>query len=68
LIFGLAAGLAGSLIVGRLMRGLLYEIKALDPAVFAVVVATLLVVAAFACIFPAWRTSHLDPMRALRAE
>jgi macrolide transport system ATP-binding/permease protein len=50
------------------MRGLLYEIKALDPAVFAVVVATLLVVAAFACIFPAWRTSHLDPMRALRAE
>jgi hypothetical protein len=27
LIFGLAAGLAGSLIVGRLMRGLLYEIR-----------------------------------------
>jgi putative ABC transport system permease protein len=67
-IFGLVAGLAGSLAMGRLMRDLLYEIKPLDPAVFAAVAATLLVVAAFACIVPAWRASRLDPMQALRAE
>ncbi len=67
-IFGLVAGLAGSLAMGRLMRDLLYEIKPLDPTVFATVAATLLVVAAFACIVPAWRASRLDPMQALRAE
>jgi putative ABC transport system permease protein len=50
------------------MRDLLYEIKPLDPAVFAVVAATLLLVAAAACLIPAWRASRLDPMRALRTE
>jgi ABC-type antimicrobial peptide transport system permease subunit len=67
-VFGLAVGLAASLEAGRLMRDLLYEIKPLDPAVFAAVAATLLAVAAVACFVPAWRASRLDPMQALRAE
>jgi predicted permease len=67
-VFGLAVGLAASLEAGRLMRDLLYEIKPLDPAVYAAVAATLLAVAGFACIFPAWRASRLDPMQALRAD
>jgi predicted permease len=67
-VFGLVVGLGASLEAGRLMRDLLYEIKPLDPVVYVVVAATLLVVAAFACIIPAWRTSRLDPMQALRTE
>jgi predicted permease len=67
-VFGLVVGLAASLEAGRLMRDLLYEIKPLDPAVFAMVAATLLAVGVFACIVPAWRASRLDPMQALRAE
>ena len=67
-IFGLVVGLAASLEAGRLMRDLLYEISPLDPAVYAAVAATLLAVAGFACLLPAWRASRLDPMQALRAE
>jgi putative ABC transport system permease protein len=67
-LFGLVAGLAASLAAVRLMRDLLYDIKPLDPAVFATVAVTLLAVAAFACIVPAWRASRIDPMQALRAE
>jgi ABC-type lipoprotein release transport system permease subunit len=67
-IFGLVVGLIASLEASRLIRDLLYEIKPLDPVVFAAVPATLLAMAVLACIVPAWRASRLDPMQALRSE
>jgi predicted permease len=67
-VFGLAVGLVASLEASQLMRDLLYQIKPFDPAIFAVVAATLLAVAALACLVPAWRASRVDPMQALRTE
>lgn len=67
-IVGLGMGLVASMGAGRLMREMLYEIKPLDPAVFAAVAGVLLPVAALACMMPAWRASRLDPMQALRTE
>jgi putative ABC transport system permease protein len=67
-VVGLVVGLAASVEASQLMRDLLYEIKPLDPEVFAAVAATLVGVAVSACIVPAWRASRLDPMQALRAE
>jgi putative ABC transport system permease protein len=66
---GLALGLAASVAAVRLIDStMLYETRPLDPAVFATVATTLLMVAALACLAPAWRASRLDPMQALRSE
>jgi len=67
-LLGLALGVAASVGAARLIRSMLYEISPLDPAVFVSVIATLSLVAAAACLIPAWRASRLDPMAALRAE
>jgi predicted permease len=65
---GLALGVAGSVAAAQLIQSLLYGISPFDLPVFATVIAALLLVAAAACAFPAWRASRLDPMVALRAE
>jgi predicted permease len=67
-LVGLACGLAASAALVRLIRSVLYQTEPLDPLVFAAVAATLLLVAAVACLVPAWRASRLDPVQALRTE
>jgi len=67
-LFGLLLGLAASAATVKLIRTMLYGTRPFDPVVFAAVGITLLVVAALACMVPAWRASRLDPMQALRAE
>ncbi|MGB6745045.1 MAG: FtsX-like permease family protein, partial [Terracidiphilus sp.] len=67
-LLGLILGLAASAVAVRLIRSMLYDTQSLDPAVFASVAGVLLLVAALACMAPAWRASRLDPMQALRTE
>jgi len=67
-LYGLVLGLGASAAVTRLLESMLYQTRALDPAVLALVSLILLLVSAAACLLPAWRASRLDPMQALRAE
>ena len=67
-LYGLVLGLAASAAAVRLIESMLYGTRPLDPGIFAGVAATLLVVAALACLVPAWRASRIDPMQALRME
>ena len=67
-LYGLVMGLAGSALVTRLIQSMLYQTQALDPGVFVLVSLILLLVAAMACLLPAWRASRIDPMQALRTE
>ena len=67
-LFGLVVGLIASAGTVRLIRSMLYQTEPLDAAVFASVAVLLLAIATLACLFPAWRASHLDPMQALRIE
>jgi predicted permease len=67
-LLGLAVGLGASAAVVRLIRSMLYETHPFDPAVFLSVTTALLLVAALACLVPAWRASRLDPANALRTE
>jgi predicted permease len=65
---GLAIGVVVALWAGRFIKPLLFEESPRDPAVFAVVAASLLVVALLASLVPALRATRVDPASALRAD
>lgn len=65
---GLLLGLAGGAAASQMIRDLLYGTQPLDATVFIAVAGLLGAVASLACLLPAWRTSRLDPIQALRNE
>lgn len=65
---GLALGLLLSLLAGRAIGPLLFEISPRDPVVYAGVVVTLLAVALLACLTPGRRAAQVDPATILREE
>ena len=65
---GLAFGIAGALVLGRVLASQIQNVSAVDPAVFAVAVVGLTAVAVYASWLPAVRAARIDPMRALREE
>jgi len=67
-LLGLVFGLAGAVIVARVLAGLLFGVGATDPVTFAIVTLLLLAVALLACWIPARRATKVDPLTALRHE
>ena len=64
---GVGVGLAGAFGLNRLIASLLFGVRPTDVSTVAGVAATMILVAAVACVLPAWRASRLDPSAVLRA-
>jgi putative ABC transport system permease protein len=67
-LVGMVIGLLAAVGVGRLLRGQLFNVPPTDAATFAGVSVCLVGAALAACLLPAWRAIHVDPIVALRAE
>ena len=65
---GIAIGLGGSALVGRLLASQLYEVGATDPFTYAAIALTFALVATIAALVPARRASTIDPIRVLRSD
>jgi putative ABC transport system permease protein len=67
-IAGSVVGLAGAVMVGRLIRQLLFGIEPTDPVTLVLVPLLLSLVALTACVIPARRAARAEPLAALRSE
>jgi predicted permease len=65
---GVVAGLAGALVVTRLMTTVLYGVRVTDPLTYIGVAALLTGVALLASYIPARRATRIDPLVAMRSE
>ena len=65
---GLLCGLAGALVLSRLLGTLLFEVRPGDPATMLTASLLLGGVGLAACYLPARRATRIDPVTALRVE
>ncbi len=66
--WGVGIGIAGALVVSRLMRSLLFGVGVTDVATFVAVPILLACIALVASYIPARRASRIDPNTSLRCE
>jgi putative ABC transport system permease protein len=67
-LLGIALGVAGALVAGRIIGSMLYGTAAADPPTYLFVSLTFLAISLLASYVPARRAARLDPMVALRWE
>jgi hypothetical protein len=68
LVIGLVVGLAGAIVVGRLLEQFLVRTAPTDPVILSLVSVVLIVVTTAASVWPARRATRIDPVEALRSE
>ncbi len=67
-IGGSAAGLVTAALLGRLLRGFLFDVKAVDPITYSAVPMLMILLALIASWIPARRAAAVDPIKTLRME
>lgn len=67
-ILGCAIGSAGAGFTTHLLGSLLFHVKAIDPIVYGMACAGMLLLTVIASYLPARRAAAVDPIQALRAE
>jgi len=67
-LVGIAVGTVGSALLTRLLTGMLYDVRPLDPIVLGGVALLLAGVALVASYLPARRAARIDPIAALRCD
>ena len=65
---GLAIGIVAAFGLGRLVAAQLYQVSAHNPLLLMAAATLLAVAALVACLLPARRATHVNPIQALRAE
>jgi ABC-type antimicrobial peptide transport system permease subunit len=65
---GLAAGLLAAALFSKVMASLLFQVRALDPAIFIAAPLVLIVAAALPCWLTARQAGRVDPVDVLRLE
>jgi putative ABC transport system permease protein len=66
--FGLAIGIAGSVLVSRAVPVAITRVDGTDPVILFAAVALLVTIALVACLIPGRRALRLDPAAVLRSE
>jgi ABC-type antimicrobial peptide transport system permease subunit len=67
-VLGVSLGVAGALVVSRILGSMLYGTGVADPITYSAVSGMFLAIAMAASYVPARRAARLDPMAALRWE
>jgi predicted permease len=67
-LIGMVIGTFGAVMLSGILSSLVYGISTTDPYTFAAAAALLGIVAAGACLLPAWRAARVDPATALRGD
>jgi putative ABC transport system permease protein len=63
---GVLLGAIASLALTRVIGDQLYKVNPRDPQAFLLALIVMTIISSAACLFPAWRATRTDPVRALR--
>jgi ABC-type antimicrobial peptide transport system permease subunit len=67
-LLGCAIGVAGGLALARVTQGILYEVRANDPATFGAAMTVVVLVALAAAYLPARSAARINPVETLKVE